>query len=172
VSAAWPTIGALDGWSIFRLRGSAASGELHPGAQDTTGSRGSAMMPIRRRISAAAFVAIALLGLLAQPVAAIHHGATIDCGSEGTYTIKTALTGAGLQPPSFFQTLLLEDEDGQQVATLVPFFVWLNGEPVSFAGAAAAPEVLDNTLDLVTCTFTGSDGTVVVLQGIFTSGTV
>jgi hypothetical protein len=115
------------------------------------------------RAAVAGVLATALLGLVAQPAAAIHQGATLDCGSAGTYTIKTATTGAGLYPPSFIQVDLLE-QGGKVVGTLVPFEVSINGQWLDMAGNAADP--VGDHVGFATCSFTGSYGDYVVLVGL------
>jgi hypothetical protein len=117
-------------------------------------------------MAVAGLLATASLGLLAQPAAAIHQNATLDCGTAGTFTIETATTGAGLFPPSFVQVDLL-GRDGKKVGTLVPFAISINGQPIQTVGnyQAAADAVGDN-VGFATCSFTGSNGDYVVLQGI------
>jgi hypothetical protein len=117
----------------------------------------------RRRMAFAGLLATASLGLLAQPAAAIHHNATLDCGSAGTFTINTAETASGLQPPSFFQVDLLA-RDGKKVGTLVPFQVFINGQLQSID--TAADDALAAHVGLATCSFTGSNGDFVVLVGL------
>jgi hypothetical protein len=60
------------------------------------------MRSLRQRLAISAPAAVLLVALVAQPAAAFHSGAIVDCGSAGTFTIKTSSTGSGLQPPSFF----------------------------------------------------------------------
>jgi hypothetical protein len=119
----------------------------------------------RRRMAIAGLLATASLGLLAQPAAAIHHNATLDCGSAGTFTIKTAETGAGLFPPSFVQVDLLT-QDGKKVGTLVPFAISINGQPLELVGGSHAADAVGDQVGFATCSFTGSNGDYVVLQGI------
>jgi hypothetical protein len=115
------------------------------------------------RMAGAGLLATASLGLLAQPAAAIHQNATLDCGSAGVYTIETATTPAGLFPPSFIQVDLL-GQDGKVVGTLVPFEVSINGEPLQLVGNA--DDALSGSVGLSTCSFTGSNGDYVVLVGL------
>ena len=117
----------------------------------------------RWRIVVAGFLATASLGLLAQPAAAIHHGATIDCGSAGTYTIKTGDTGFSVFKPGFIQVDLLA-QDGKVVGTLIPFQVSVNGQPLELVGNAA--KALEAHHGLATCSFTGSNGDYFVLVGV------
>jgi hypothetical protein len=111
----------------------------------------------------AVLFAIALVGLVAQPASAIHHGATIDCGSAGTFTIKTGDTGSSVFKPGFIQVDLLA-LDGKVVGTLVPFRVSVNGQPVQLVGDAA--DALEEHHGLATCSFTGSNGDYFVLEGV------
>jgi hypothetical protein len=121
------------------------------------------MRSVRRGIFVPGVFAIALLGLLAQPAAAIHSGATIDCGSAGTYTIETGENGTSVFKPGFVQVVLL-GQDGKVVGTLVPFKVSINGQLLQFEGKAADP--IEDHVGLATCSFTGSNGDYVVLEGI------
>jgi hypothetical protein len=112
-------------------------------------------------MAVAGLFAIALVGLVAQPASAIHHGATIDCGSAGTYTIKTGDNGVSVFKPGFFQVDLLA-QDGKVVGTLVPFQVSVNGQPIQFVGNT--PDQLEDRF--ATCSFTGSNGDYFVLVGL------
>ena len=118
----------------------------------------------RRRMVLVALLAMAALGLLAQPAAAIHQNATLDCGNAGTYTIKAADTGAGIFPPSFFQVALLT-QNGKKVGTLIPFEVTVNGIRQDLVGAPQDDAVGSN-VGFATCSFTGSNGDYVVLVGL------
>jgi hypothetical protein len=112
--------------------------------------------------------AFGLLGLSVLPVAAVHAGAIVDCGTSGTFTIKTASTGAGLQPPSFFDVLVFEEHN-----TLTILRLTINGEPTF---------INDHTVfDLATmgrahwkaneatCTFTLANGDLVEVTGVLTA---
>jgi hypothetical protein len=101
--------------------------------------------------------------LLAQPAAAIHSGATLDCGSAGTYTIKTGENGTSVFKPGFIQVVLLGRDD-KVVGTLVPFRASVNGQPLQLVGHAA--DALEDHHGLATCSFTGSNGDIFVLEGI------
>ena len=107
-------------------------------------------------------VSAGLIGAVAAPAAAIHRGATLDCGSDGTYTLKATATPIG-DLPSFVQVDLL-GQNGKVVGTLVPFQLSINGEPIQLVGNAADP--LDEHVGLATCSFTGSNGDYVVLRGL------
>jgi len=117
----------------------------------------------RGKLALAGFLATGLIGFGAQPALAIHQGATVDCGSAGTFTLKAAETGAGLFPPSFFQVDLLRT-NGTPAGTMVPFQVYVNGVLQSID--TGADDALADHLGLSTCSFTGSDGTQVVLIGV------
>lgn len=121
------------------------------------------MRSVRRGTFVAVVFALASLGLLAQPAAAIHSGATLDCGSAGTYTIKTGENGTSVFKPGFIQVDLLGQDD-KVVGTLVPFRAFVNGQPIQLVGDAA--DALEDHHSLATCSFTGSNGEFWVLEGI------
>jgi hypothetical protein len=123
------------------------------------------MLRLRRRIAIAGVLAAAAFGLVAQPAAAIHQHAVLDCGTAGTYPIRVGETGAGLFPPSFVQVDLLTT-DGQPAGTLIPFAISINGVWLQFEGLGDPYDALSGSLDLSTCSFTGSNGDYVVLIGI------
>jgi len=123
------------------------------------------MRPVRWRTVVAGLIAAALLGLLAQPAAAIHQNATLYCGSAGTYTIEAVTTPAGLYPPGFTDVVLL-GQDGKVVGVLVPFEYSRNGGPwILLVGDGAIDGVGDN-VGFTTCSFTGSNGDYFVLVGL------
>ena len=68
--------------------------------------RGDAMASLRRKIAVVVFLALGSVGLLAEPAAAVHEDAIVDCGSTGTFTLKTQPTGAGFGAPRFTAVLL------------------------------------------------------------------
>ena len=117
----------------------------------------------RGKLAFAGLLATGLLAFGAQPALAIHQGATVDCGSAGTYVLNATETGAGLFPPSFFQVDLLRT-DGTPAGTMIPFLVYVNGSLQSID--TGADEALAGHHGVATCSFTGSDGTQVVLVGI------
>jgi hypothetical protein len=121
------------------------------------------MLSVRRGTFAAAVFTVALLGLLAQPAAAIHSGARLDCGSAGTYTIKTGENGTSVFKPGFIQVVLLGQDD-DVVGALVPFRASLNGQPLQFT--SHADDALEDHHGLATCSFTGSNGDFFLLEGI------
>ena len=117
---------------------------------------------VGRRMAVAVLFTMVLVGVGAEPAAAIHHGATLDCGADGTYTIKTGEQGASVFRPTFFQVNILE-QDGKIVATLVPFRISVNGQPLEAPGNAAEP--VSDHVGFATCSFTGSNGDYFVLEG-------
>ena len=121
------------------------------------------MRSVRRGNFVAGVFAIALLGLLAQPAAAIHSGATLDCGSAGAYTIKTGENGTSVFKPGFIQVVLLGQND-KVVGTLVPFRVSVNGQPLQLESHPA--DALEDDHGLATCSFKWSNGDFFVLEGI------
>ena len=123
------------------------------------------MRSVTWRTAVAGLLATALLGLAAHPAAAIHQGATLDCGSAGTYTIKTTTTPTGRFPPSFIQVDLL-GRDGKVVGTLVPFEVSINGQPLQLVGGSNAADAVGDKVGFATCTFTWANGDYVVLVGL------
>ena len=118
----------------------------------------------RRRFVLAGVLAAAILGLVAQPVAAIHQGAVLDCGTDGTYPIRTQETGAGLYPPSFIQVDLLT-RDGKPAGTLIPFAISIDNVWFDPQGVGAYGSLADH-VTMSTCTFTATNGAFIVLVGI------
>jgi hypothetical protein len=66
------------------------------------------MASLRRKIAVIVFLALASVGLLAQPAVAVHEDAIVDCGSTGRFTLKTTPTGADFGAPRFTAVLLFE----------------------------------------------------------------
>ena len=122
------------------------------------------MLRFGRRVAIAGVLAAATCSVVAQPVAAIHQNAVLDCGPDGTYPIRTQETGAGLFPPSFFQVDLLTDA-GKRAGTLIPFAISINGSWVEFQGVGAY-DAVSESIDLATCSFTGANGDEIVIVGI------
>jgi hypothetical protein len=118
------------------------------------------MGPVRRKLAVIGFAACALTGLLAQPVAALHAGAIVDCGSAGTFTIKTATTGAGLQPPGFFDVLVFEEH-----GTLTVLSLSINGQ---LRWDVAGVGMLHWNAAGATCSFTLANGDDVEVTGVLT----
>ena len=117
----------------------------------------------RRTMAVVGVLATTTFGLLAQPAAAIHQNATLDCGSAGTYTIKTGENGTSVFKPGFIKVVLLGQDD-KVVGTLVPFRASVDGQPLQLVSNAA--DALEGQHGLATCSFTGSNGEFWVLEGI------
>jgi len=120
------------------------------------------MTSIRHKMAVAGFVAIAWVGLLAQPVAALHTGAIVDCGSAGTFTIKTSTTGAGIFPPSFFDVIVFEEH-----GTLTVHSVSINGQLIVEVATVGR---LQGNAEWATCSFTLANGDDVEITGVLTAG--
>ena len=120
------------------------------------------MRSVRWRMALGGLLATASLGFMAQPAAAIHQGATLDCGSLGTYTLDPATNKVGAFP-SFTAVNLLE-RNGKVVGTLIPFAFSDNGVWIDLEGNAEGP--LSDHVGLATCSFTGSNGHDIVLVGL------
>ena len=110
-------------------------------------------------ILAAAIGVLALMGLLAQPAAAVHGGAIVD-GPAGTFRLATTDNGAGFQAPPF--TAVLRFEEGGTLSVQQAYFngllVW---DPAAVGRAA-------NSVDEVTCSFTLANGVDVDITGVLT----
>ena len=119
------------------------------------------MKRLRRQVAVVGLLATALVGLLAPPAAAVHQGAIVDCGSGGTFTIKTSTTGAGLFPPGFFDVLVFEEH-----GTLTVLAVSIDGELLlDFATVGRQHSEANWT----TCSFTLADGAYVEITGVLTA---
>lgn len=118
------------------------------------------MASIRRRIAVVGSVALAFVAVLAQPAAAVHEGAIVNCGSAGTFTLETTSTGAGFASPPF--TALLRFEEGGTLSVLTTSFdgvlVW---NPAAVGRDA-------NAVDEATCSFTLRNGVLVEITGVLT----
>jgi len=123
---------------------------------------GATMRSVRWTVVAAALLATGVLALTAQPAAAIHQGATLDCGSAGIYTLSPTTNSVGAFP-SFTGANLLK-QDGKLAATLIPFEYSINGQPFDQQGNAEEP--VGENVGFTTCTFTASNGLFVVLVGV------
>jgi len=120
------------------------------------------MTSVRHKLAVVCFGAVALVGLLAQPAAAFHSGAIVDCGGAGKFTIKTATTGAGLFPPSFFDVLVFEEH-----GTLTVLAISINGQLIlDFAGVGR----LHSEAEWATCSFTLANRDDVEVTGVLTAG--
>ena len=104
---------------------------------------------MRRHGLALIALAVALgVGAYARPTGAYHAGATVDCGSAGTFTIKATETaaGPGIQAPYPWTTIVFEEH---RVLTVFRFTE--NGQ-VLYDRAATGRTT--NDANVVTCTFT------------------
>ena len=103
------------------------------------------MTPLRRRLALVGLVTLAWVSLLAPPAAALHNGATVDCGDAGTFTINAQPNGAGFEAPPPGDVLRFE-EGG--VLTIMQIII---DDEVVFDPAAVGRA--NNALEEVTCTF-------------------
>jgi hypothetical protein len=110
----------------------------------------------------AALLAAAVLGGTAQPAAAIHQGATVDCGSAGSYTLSPQENSVGAFPS--FSAANVLDRNGKPVATLITFAYAVKGEWFDQPGDAEEP--VGEHVGFTTCTFTAANGFSVVLVGV------
>ena len=112
------------------------------------------------RRASAAIVAGALAGLaLAPATLASHLGATVDCGSDGTYTIRATETGNGSwQAPGPFDILLFEEG-----GAFIPLEVWVNGN-LRLSNAIVGREM--NALTEVQCSFQIGTGQLFEVEGL------
>jgi hypothetical protein len=105
-------------------------------------------------------LAAAALGLLAQPAAANHEGAIVDCGAAGTFTLRTTPTATGFGVPRFTAVLLFQEGGTLSVERAV-----FDGVVV-FEPAAVGIE--HSAVDEVTCSFTLRNGVHVEITGVLT----
>lgn len=117
------------------------------------------MALVRRAIAVAVFAMIGS-GLLIQPAGALHGDAVADCGSAGTFTLRTTPNGAGFESPAWGNVLLFEGG-----GTLAPLVVSRDGQVL---WDDAARGLARNAVEEVTCSFTLANGAQVVATGIFT----
>jgi hypothetical protein len=120
------------------------------------------MKSVSRRMLVAGLLAAGLLGGTAQPAAAIHQGATVDCGSAGIYTLSPRENSVGAFPS--FSAANVLDRDGKPAGTLITFAYSVNGDWFDQPGAAEAP--VGQHVGFTTCTFTAANGFPVVLVGV------
>lgn len=108
------------------------------------------MAPARRRLGLAGSLALASVGLVAQPAAAVHDGAAVDCGDVGTFTIRATPNGAGFQAPVLGGVILFEEG-----GLLVPQVAYRDGV-LQWGGAVVG--MAANAVEETTCTFTIASG--------------
>lgn len=115
----------------------------------------------RRTGPAVALAAMALLAFAPSALAS-HGGATVYCGSAGTYTLKVAETGNGsFQAPAPGSTLLFEEGGG-----LTVFEVIVDGQ-LRFSNAVTGRE--KNGVTEVQCSFEIGSGQHFEVTGILRS---
>ena len=114
-----------------------------------------------RRVIAAVALAAAMGPAYVQTADAFHAGATVDCGSAGTFTIKATQTGAGpgIQAPYPWTTIVFEEGGVLTVGKFVE-----NGRVLYNRNETGRAM---NNVDEITCTFTFVRGLIEV-TGILT----
>ena len=95
----------------------------------------------RRLLAAIAGATVGVFAALAPSAVASHAGATADCGTAGTFTIKATTNMAGFQSPAPDKLILFEEGGVLTVRRL-----YVEGELVLTRGATVPNEA--------TCTFT------------------
>jgi len=116
---------------------------------------------IRRSAAVGALVALASVGLLVQPAAALHEGAVADCGDAGTFELRFQLTEAGFGAPPV--NSVLQFEGGGTLSILREYRNGvLDWEPSDGVGIA------HSNVEEVTCSFTLRNGDELVITGVFT----
>jgi len=120
------------------------------------------VMSMRRAVLGVAVSVLVILGAFPLPAGASHAGATADCGSAGTFTVKAQDTGAGVQFPDPGKLVLFE-EGG--VVTVLEFYV--EGQLV---WSAARTGRANNNVTEVTCSFRNADpGELFTVVGVLTA---
>lgn len=118
------------------------------------------MTPTLRRLALVGLVTLGWAGL-AQSAAALHNGASVDCGDAGTFTIEAQPNGAGFEAPPPGDALRFAE--GPQLALLK---IVINGDVVFDAAANGRAQ---NALDEVVCTFTLRNGAEFEVTGLLVS---
>ena len=107
-----------------------------------------------------ALAAIAVTAFAPMALAS-HGGATVDCGTYGTFTLNVTETGNGSwQAPGPGDMLLFEEGGG-----LKPLEVWVDGS-LRFSNAAVGR--VNNAITEVACTFVIGTGQTFYVEGILT----
>jgi hypothetical protein len=96
----------------------------------------------RRWITLMTCSAVITFAAFASSARASHAGATADCGTAGTFTIKARTNSAGFESPAPDKAVLFEEGGVLTVRQL-----YVDGELVLTRGATPAPHE-------VTCSFT------------------
>lgn len=118
------------------------------------------MGPIRRRMARAGSFGVLAVGLLAQPAAALHGGAAVDCGEAGTFTIRATPNARGFEAPILAGVMLFK-EGGLLTLELA----YRNGV---MQWDDAAVGVAGNAIEETTCTFTVANGDYWEVTGVLT----
>jgi len=95
----------------------------------------------RRRLMPMICSAAVAFAAFVSPAGASHAGATADCGTAGTFTVKATTNSADFQSPAPDKVVLFEEGGVLSVRQL-----YVNGELVLTRGATVPHEA--------TCTFT------------------
>jgi hypothetical protein len=96
--------------------------------------------------------AVVAFAAFAPAAGASHAGATADCGTAGTFTIKATTNSADFQSPAPDKLILFEEGGALSVRRL-----YVNGQLVLTRGATVPHEA--------TCTFTLGDGPTLTVIG-------
>ena len=115
-----------------------------------------------RRIGVAIALAALAVTAFAPMALASHGGASVDCGSYGTFTLRVTETGNGSWQAPGPGNVLIFEEGG----TLKPLEVWVDGN-LRFSNAATGRD--QNALTEVQCSFVIGTGQRFVVEGILTS---
>lgn len=108
----------------------------------------------QRRLMPMICSAVMAFAAFASPAGASHAGATADCGTAGTFTVKATTNSADFQSPAPDKLILFEEGGVLTVRQL-----YVNGELVLTRGATVPHEA--------TCTFTiGAGATFTVIGTI------
>ena len=119
-------------------------------------------MSMRKAVVGLAGSALFMLGVFAQSAGATHAGATADCGSAGTFTVKAQDNGAGTQSPDPGKVVVFEEGGA---LTVQRFYV--NGQLIFTAAQNGAA---NNNVTEVTCSFRNADpGELFTVVGVLTA---
>jgi len=118
---------------------------------------------LARRVSAAVAAGVLAALALAPATLASHLGASVDCGSAGTYTLHATETSNGdWQAPGPGDVLLFEEG-----GVLIPLELSVNGNQ-RFSKATVGRE--QNALTEVHCSFQIGTGQQFVVEGLLVAG--
>lgn len=118
--------------------------------------------PTRRAVGVALALGALAVTVFAPMTLASHGGATVECGSYGTFTLAVTETGNGSWQAPGPGDLLLFEEGG----TLKPLQLWVDGS-LRFSYAATGRD--QNAVTEVECTFVIGTGQTFVVEGILTT---